>query len=80
MSDEIVKGDCIEAFGGVIKFRIINIVDGRHDLVVCDCADDDVCVPRLALGKVGCLSGFVHRSSSGRIDGIVRRCRAGNCA
>ncbi len=79
VSDEVAKGDCIETFGGVIKFCIIHIIDGCLELVACDCADNDVCVPCLALGKVGCPSGFTHRSSSGRIDGIVRRRRAGNC-
>ncbi len=78
VSDEVTKRDCIETFGGVINFRIINIVDGRRELVMCDCADNGVCVPRLALGKVGCLSSFARRSSSGRIDGIVRRRRGGS--
>ncbi len=79
VSDEVTKGDCVETFGGVIKFRIINIIDGRRKLFACDCADNYVCVPRLALSKVGCPSSFAHRSSSRRIDEIVRRCCAGNC-
>jgi hypothetical protein len=79
VSDKIAKGDHVETFGGVIKFCIIHIVDGCRKLVACDRADDDVCVPCLALNKVGSLSGFTSRSSSGRIDGIVRRCHARNC-
>ncbi len=78
-SDKVTKGDCIETFGGVIKFRIINIIDGRPKLVLCDCADNDVCIQCLVLGEVGCPSGFACRSSSGRIDGIVRRRHARNC-
>ncbi len=57
----------------------VHIVNGCLELVACDCADDDVYVPRLALGEVGSLSGFTRRSSSRRIDGIVRRRHAGNC-
>ncbi len=79
VSDKVAKGNCIETFGGVIELRIINIINGCRELVVCDCADNDVCVPRLALGKVGGLNGFARRSSSGRIYGIVRRRRTGNC-
>jgi hypothetical protein len=74
VSDEVAKGDCVETFSGVVKFRIIHIINGHHKLVACDCADNDVCVPCFALGKVGSLSGFTRRSSSGRINGIVRRC------
>ncbi len=77
--DKVAKGDCVETFGGVIEFCIIHIVDGCRELVACDCADNDVCVPRLALGKVGSPSGFMRRSSSGLNDGIVRRRCAGNC-
>ncbi len=77
--DKVAKGDCFETFGGVIEFCIIHIIDGCRKLVACDCADDDVCVPCLALGEVGSPSGFTCRSSSGRIDGIVRRCCARNC-
>ncbi len=73
VSEEIAKGDCIETFGGVIQFCIIHIINGCCKLVACDCADNDVCVPDLALGKVGSPSRFTSRSSSGRIDGIVRR-------
>ncbi len=79
VSDKVVKGDRVETFGGVIKFCIIHIVDGRRKMAACDCADNDVCVPPLVLGKVGNPSGFTRRSSSGRIDGIVRRRHAGNC-
>jgi hypothetical protein len=79
VSDKVAKGDCVETFGGVIKFCIIHINDGRPKLDACDCADYDVCVPRLALGKFGSRSGFTCRSSSGRIDGIVRRHCARNC-
>ncbi len=76
VSDEIMKGNCVETFGGAIEFHIINIINGHHKLVVCDCADDDVCVPCLALGKVGSPRGFARRSSSGQIYGIVWRRRA----
>jgi hypothetical protein len=79
VSDEVAKGDCIETFGEVVKFCIIHIINGYHEFVACDCVDDDVCVPRLALGKVDSPSNFTRRSSSGRIDGIVRRRHAGNC-
>ncbi len=79
VSNEVAKRDCVETFGGAIEFCIAHIIDGRCKLVACDCADDDVCVPCLALGKVGSSSGFTHRSSSGRIDGIVRRHHAINC-
>ncbi len=79
VSDEVAKGDCIETFGGVIEFCIIHIVNGCCKLVACDCVDDDVCVPCLALGKVGCPSCFTCRSSSGRIDGIVKRRHARKC-
>ncbi len=79
VSDEIAKGDCIETFGGVIKFCTIHVIDGCHESVACDCADNNVCVPCLALGKIGSPSSFTSRSSSGRVDGIVRRCCAGNC-
>jgi hypothetical protein len=77
--DKVAKGDCIETFGGVIDFCLIHIVNGCRKLVACDCEDDDVCVPRLALSEVGSPSGFTCRSSSGGIDGIVRRHRARNC-
>ncbi len=76
--DKVAKGDRV-TFSGVVEFCIIHIVDGCRKLVACDCEDDDVCVPHLALGKVGSPSSFKHRSSSGRIDGIVRRRRARNC-
>jgi hypothetical protein len=79
LSYEVAKGDCVETFGGVIEFLIIHIINGRHKLVLCDCADDDVCVPCLVLFKVGSSSGLMHRSSSGWIDGIVRRRRIRNC-
>ncbi len=79
VSDEVAKGDRVETVGGVIEFCIIHIVDGHCKLVACDCADDDVCVPRFALHKVGSPRGFMHRSSSRRIVGIVRRRRAENC-
>ncbi len=78
-SGDVTKRDCVETFGGVIKFCIINIVNGRCKLVACDGADDDVCVPCLALGKVGSSSSFVSRSSGGQIDGIFRRRRARKC-
>jgi hypothetical protein len=64
VSDEVAKGECIETFGGVIKFRIIHFVDGCRKWVACDCADNDVCVSCLELSKVGSPSGFTHRSSS----------------
>ncbi len=79
VSNKVAKGDCVETFGGVIKFRIINIVNGRCELVACDGVDDDVCVPRLVLGKVGSSSSFASRSSGGRSDGIFRRRRTRNC-
>ncbi len=79
VSDKVAKGDRVETFGGVIQFRLINIVNGHCKLVTCNCADNNVCVPRIALGKVGTPSGFVHRSSIEHIDGIVRRRRARNC-
>ncbi len=79
VSDKVAKGDCIETFGGVIEFCIIHIVNGRRELVACDCTDNDACVQCLTLIKVGGSSSFRRRSSSGRIDGIVRRCCAGNC-
>ncbi len=79
MSDKVAKGDCIETFGVVVKLRIINIVNGCHKSVMCDGADNNVCVPHLALGKVGGLSCFASRSSSGWIDGIFRRRHARNC-
>jgi hypothetical protein len=78
VSDKVAKRDCVETFGGVIKLGIIHILNGCRKLVTCDCADDDVCSPRLALGKVGSPSGFACRSSSERIDGIVSRRCAGN--
>ncbi len=49
VSDKIAKGDCVETFGRVIKLCIIHILDGCCKLVACDCTDNDVCVPRLAL-------------------------------
>jgi hypothetical protein len=79
VSDKVVKGDCIETFSGVIKVCIIHIIDGCPELVTCNCVDNDVCVPRLALDEVGSPSGFTHRSSSGPIDGIARRHHTGNC-
>ncbi len=80
VSDKAAKGDRVETFGGVIEFRIINIIDSRRELVACDGADDYVCVPRLAFGKVGSSSRFfASRSSGGQIDGIFRRRHAGNC-
>ncbi len=79
VSDKVAKGDHIETFGGVIEFCIIHIVNGCRELVACDCAEDDVCVPRLALGEVGSPSCVMRRSSSGRIDGIVRMRCIGNC-
>jgi hypothetical protein len=79
VSDKVAKGDHVETFGGVIEFHIIHITNGCRKLVACDCADNDVCVPRLALGKVGSPSGFTRRSSSGWIDGIVKRCHTRNC-
>ncbi len=79
VSDEVVKGDPVETFGGIFEIRLKNINNGPHILVNCDGADDDGCVPCLALGKVGSLSSFASRSSGGRIDGIFRRCHAGNC-
>jgi hypothetical protein len=69
VSDEVMKGDSVETFGGVIEFRIINIVDGRRKLVACDCADNDVCVPRLVLSKVGCLSCFDAGAAAGGLMG-----------
>jgi hypothetical protein len=65
VSDEATKGNCVETFGGVIKFRIVNTVDGSHKSVACDGVDDDVCVPRLVLGKVGSSSSFASRSGKG---------------
>jgi hypothetical protein len=67
--DKVAKGDHVETFSGVVEFCIIHIVDGCLELVACDYADNNVCVPHLALGKVGSPSGFMCRSSSGRIDG-----------
>jgi hypothetical protein len=79
VSDDVATGDCVETFGGVIKFCIINIVNGHRKLVMCDGVGDDVCVPRLAFGKVGSSSSFTSRISDGWIDGVFRRRRAGNC-
>jgi hypothetical protein len=42
VSDEVTKGDCIKIFGRVIKFHIINIVNGHRELVPCDCVDNYV--------------------------------------
>ena len=60
--------DSVETFGGVVKSGVVDIVDCCHKLVACDCVDDDLFVPCLALGKVGSPSGFTCRSSSRRID------------
>ncbi len=79
VSDEVTKGDLVETFGGDIEFCIIHIVYGCRKLVVCDCADDDVCVPCLVLREVGSPSCLMCRSSSRQIDGIVGRRRTGNC-
>ncbi len=69
VSDKVMKGDCVETFGGVIKFCIINIIDGRRKLVACDCVDDYVCVPCFALGKVGSPSSFARGVAAGGLIG-----------
>ena len=79
VSDKVAKGDRVETFGGVIEFRIINIINCRCKLVACDGADNDLCVPRPAFGKVGSSSNFASRSSGEQIDGIFRRRHVRNC-
>jgi hypothetical protein len=79
VSDKVAKGDRVETFRGVIEIYIINIVDGRHEKAMRDGVKDDVCVPRVAFGKVGSSSSFASRSGSGQIDGIFRRRRTRNC-
>ena len=50
-----MKGDCIEAFSGVIKGCKVDIVDRGGKLVSCDGGNDEVSVPCLLFNKVGCL-------------------------
>jgi hypothetical protein len=71
VGNEILEGGCIESFSGVIKCGIVDIIDGRCKLVVCDGGHNKVGVPCFLFGEVGCSCLFAYRSSGGGVDGIL---------
>jgi hypothetical protein len=51
--DEGAEIDGIETFNGVVKNRVVDVVDHRHKSIVCDGEDHLVGVPYLASGGIG---------------------------
>ncbi len=73
MGDKILERNRIETLSGIVKRGIIYVVNRRRELVACDGADNDVGIPRLAVGKVGGSSCFSRGCGSRWIERILRR-------
>ena len=71
VGDEVAKGNCAEALGGIVEGHVVDVVNRHCKLVACDGCHNQVCVPCLAFGKVGSSSRFTCRCSCRWIDGIV---------
>jgi hypothetical protein len=69
--NKTLEGDHIGPFSGVIEGRVVYIIDGCHELVVCDGGYDKVGVPCLVFGKIGGSCLFAGGSSGGGIGKIL---------
>ena len=71
MRDEFAEPYGIEALDGVVKSRVVYVIDGCSELVACDGGNDKIHVPSLSFGEVGCACCFAGRECGRLIDGIV---------
>ena len=76
--DEVAERDGVEALSGVVKSRVIYVVDGCCELVACDGGNDEIGIPRFLFDEVGGACCFAGRECSRCVDGIIGQRRVGD--